>query len=96
MNQEMEAERLAQEKKEEEKKKNLQKFKDEFSNPKSEWQKDKQEMQEMQESAEQEVDSGRNGIADDVKADKITDKAAAAADIPPQPKAADEDNKAAG
>ncbi|KAF4971168.1 hypothetical protein FSARC_1890 [Fusarium sarcochroum] len=44
---EMERERLAREKQEEEKKKNQQKIKEEYSDTRNEWEKDKQEMQDL-------------------------------------------------
>jgi mannan polymerase II complex ANP1 subunit len=44
---EMEKERLAREKQEEEKKKNQQKIKEEYSDTRNEWEKDKQEMQNL-------------------------------------------------
>lgn len=43
----MEKERLAREKQEEEKKKNQQKIKEEYSDTRNEWEKDKQEMQNL-------------------------------------------------
>jgi mannan polymerase II complex ANP1 subunit len=43
----MERERLAREKQEEEKKKNQQKIKEEYSDTRNEWEKDKQEMQNL-------------------------------------------------
>ncbi|KAM0348780.1 hypothetical protein ACHAPU_004219 [Fusarium lateritium] len=44
---EMERERLAREKQEEEKKKNQQKIKEEYTDTRNEWEKDKQEMQNL-------------------------------------------------